>query len=327
VVGPDAAEFLNRMYTNSWSKLGVGRCRYGVMLNEAGFVMDDGVIGRVAEDRFHVTTTTGGAAGVLHFMEDYLQTEWSDLDVWLTSTTEQWSVIAVQGPKARRVIASLVEGIDLAPEAFPHMAVREGQICGVPTRLFRVSFTGELGFEVNVPAEHGRMVWDAIWAEGQKHGVTPYGTETMHVLRAEKGFIIVGQDTDGTVTPDDAGLGWAVGKKKPDFVGKRSLARPDIVAPGRKQLVGLLTDDPQVVLEEGAQIVADPNQPVPMTMIGHVTSSYHSATLGRSIAMALVAGGRDRMGETLHVPMPGGVISAKVVAPMFYDAEGSRLNG
>ena len=222
-------------------------------------------------------------------------------------------MIAAQGPKARDVIAPLVEGIDLSAEAFPHMAVREGKFCGVETRLFRVSFTGELGFEVNVPAQHGRMVWEAIWAEGQKHGAAAYGTETMHVLRAAKGFIIVGQDTDGTVTPDDAGLGWAVGKKKPDFVGKRSLSRPDIVAAGRKQLVGLLTEDPQDVLEEGAQIVADPNQPVPMKMIGHVTSSYHSATLGRSIAMALVAGGKT--------------ISVKVVTPMFYDAEGSRLNG
>lgn len=327
VVGPDAAEFLNRMYTNPWKSLEPGRCRYGLLLGEHGFIIDDGVSARLAPDRFHLTTTTGGAARVLNMMEDYLQTEWSDLDVWLTSTTEQWAVIAVQGPKARRVIEPLVEGIDLSPEAFPHMAVREGRICGVETRLFRVSFTGELGFEVNVPAEHGRMVWEAIWAEGQKHGAVAYGTETMHVLRAEKGFIIVGQDTDGTITPDDAGLGWAVGKKKPDFVGKRSLARPDIVAPGRKQLVGLLTDDPQEVLEEGAQIVADPNQPVPMTMIGHVTSSYHSVTLGRSIAMALVAGGRDRIGDTLHIPMPGKTISAKVVAPMFYDPEGSRLNG
>ena len=327
VVGPDAAEFLNRMYTNPWKSLEPGRCRYGLLLGEHGFIIDDGVSARLAPDRFHLTTTTGGAARVLGMMEDYLQTEWSDLDVWLTSTSEQWAVIAVQGPKARDVIAPLVEGIDLSPEAFPHMAVRTGQICGVETRLFRVSFTGELGFEVNVPAEHGRMVWDSIWAEGKTHGMVPYGTETMHVLRAEKGFIIVGQDTDGTVTPDDAGLGWAVGKKKPDFVGKRSLARPDIVAAGRKQLVGLLTEDPQAVLEEGAQIVADPSQSVPMKMIGHVTSSYHSATLGRSIAMALVADGRALMGQTLYVPMPEGVISAKVVAPMFYDAEGSRLNG
>ena len=326
VVGPDAAEFLNRLYTNPWKALEPGRCRYGLLLNEQGFIIDDGVAGRMAPDRFHVTTTTGGAARVLGMMEDYLQTEWPDLNVWLTSTTEQWAVIAVQGPKAREVIAPLVAGIDLSPEAFPHMAVREGTICGVPTRLFRVSFTGELGFEVNVPAEHGRMVWEAIHAAGQAFGICAYGTETMHVLRAEKGFIIIGQDTDGTVTPDDAGMNWAIGKKKPDFVGKRSLSRADLVRDGRKQLVGLLTRDPNVVLEEGAQIVVDPAQPVPMTMIGHVTSSYASATLGRSIALALVAGGQARMGETLYVPMPGGAIAAEVVSTVFYDAEGSRLD-
>jgi sarcosine oxidase subunit alpha len=327
VVGPDAAEFLNRMYTNPWKALEPGRCRYGLLLGEDGFIRDDGVSARMAPDRFHLTTTTGGAARVLNMMEDYLQTEWPDLDVWLTSTTEQWAVIALQGPKAREVIAPLVQGIDLSPESFPHMAVREGTICGVPTRLFRVSFTGELGFEINVPAGFGRHVWEQVWAAGQQYGITPYGTETMHVLRAEKGFIIVGQDTDGTVTPNDAGLDWAVGKKKPDFVGKRSLARPDIVAEGRKQLVGLLTENPAEVLEEGAQIVDDPNQPVPMKMIGHVTSSYHSATLGRSIALALVAGGRARMGETLFIPMPGRTIKATVSGMVFYDPEGSRLDG
>ena len=219
-----------------------------------------------------------------------------------------------------------VTGIDLSAEAFPHMAIREGAICGIPTRLFRVSFTGELGFEINVPTAYGRALWERLMAEGAAHGITPYGTETMHVLRAEKGFIIVGQDTDGTVTPYDAGLDWAVGKKKLDFVGRRSLARPDIVAPGRKQLVGLLTDDPNIVLEEGAQIVADPNQPIPMRMIGHVTSSYWSATLGRSIAMALVAGGQDKMGETLHIPMPDKTHTAKVSNMVFYDPEGARLH-
>ncbi len=327
VVGPDAAEFLNRMYTNPWKALEPGRCRYGLLLKEDGFITDDGVSARLAPDRFHLTTTTGGAARVLNMMEDYLQTEWPDLNVWLTSTTEQWSVIALQGPRAREVIAPLVEGIDLSAEAFPHMAVREGSICGVPTRLFRVSFTGELGFEINVSAAHGRAVWEAVMAAGAAQGITPYGTETMHVLRAEKGYIIVGQDTDGTVTPTDAGLEWAIGQKKPDFVGKRALARPDMLRADRKQLIGLLTDDPNEVLEEGAQIVADPAQAIPMTMIGHVTSSYWSATLGRSIALAVVQGGAARMGETLYVPMPGKIIHAKVSSTVFYDPEGARLNG
>jgi sarcosine oxidase subunit alpha len=326
VVGPDAAEFLNRLYTNPWKALEPGRCRYGLLLKEDGFITDDGVSARLAPDRFHLTTTTGGAARVLNMMEDYLQTEWPDLDVWLTSTTEQYAVIALQGPNARKVLEPLLEGIDLSAEAFPHMAIREGRICGIETRLFRVSFTGELGFEINVPTAYGRAVWEQLMAQGAQYGITPYGTEAMHVLRAEKGFIIVGQDTDGTVTPFDAGLDWAVGKKKPDFVGKRSMARPDIVALGRKQLVGLLTDDPNLVLEEGAQIVADPKQPIPMTMIGHVTSSYWSETLGRSIAMALVAGGHDMAGNTLHIPMPGKTHTAKVSGVVFYDPEGARLH-
>ena len=327
VVGPDAAEFLNLMYTNAWDTLKPGRCRYGIMLREDGYVYDDGVVGRIAEDRFHVTTTTGGAPRVMNHMEDYLQTEFPHLKVWLTSTTEQWAVIAVQGPKAREIIAPLVEGIDLSNEAFPHMSVREGKICGVPTRLFRMSFTGETGFEVNVPADYGQAVWEAIWARAEPMGACAYGTETMHVMRAEKGYIIVGQDTDGTVTPFDAGVGWAVSKKKADFVGIRGLKRPDLVAEGRKQLVGLKTKDPTVVLEEGAHIVADPNQPIPMKMLGHVTSSYWSSNCGHSIALALVAGGQARMGQTLYVPMADRTIAVEVTDMVFIDKEGARLNG
>lgn len=326
IVGPDAAEFLNRMYTNPWSKLAPGRCRYGVLLGEDGFIRDDGVIGRMTSDRFHVTTTTGGAARVLTMMEDYLQTEWPDLKVWLTSTTEQWAVIALNGPNTRKLLEPLVEGIDLSEEAFPHMAVAEGRICGVPTRLFRISFTGERGYEVNVPARYGRAIWEKLHAAGQAYGITPYGTETMHVLRAEKGYIIVGQDTDGTLTPDDAGLGWAIGKAKPDFVGKRSLTRPDMLKADRKQLVGLLTADPKLVLEEGAQIVLDPNQALPMKMVGHVTSSYWSAALGRSIALAVIEGGRAREGQTVHIPMPGRTHAASITGMVFVDPENKRLS-
>ncbi|MBB2190836.1 sarcosine oxidase subunit alpha family protein [Gluconacetobacter azotocaptans] len=326
VVGPDAATFMNRMYVNAWTKLGVGKCRYGLMCRENGFVYDDGVVGRIAQDRFHVTTTTGGAPGVLAMMEDYLQTEWPDLDVWLTSTTEEWAVIALQGPSARAVLAPLVDGLDISAEALPHMSLVEGTIGGVPMRLFRVSFTGELGFEINVPARQGRAVWEAIWDAGQAAGITPYGTETMHVLRAEKGYIIVGQETDGTATPDDAGCGWAVSKVKADFVGKRSLVLPAMQAPDRRQLVGLLTEAPWEVLEEGAQLVARPDEAIPMHVLGHVTSSYFSATLGRSIALAMVSGGRARVGETLHVPMEGRTIAVTVTKPVFYDVEGARLN-
>ncbi|WP_111559565.1 sarcosine oxidase subunit alpha [Paracoccus sediminilitoris] len=324
VTGPDAVEFMNRMYTNPWTKLQPGRCRYGLLLGEDGFIRDDGVIGRLSPDLFHVTTTTGGAARVMNMMEDYLQTEWPDLDVWLTSTTEQWATVALNGPNARKVLEKLVEGLDLSDVNFPHMSVAECTVAGLPARLFRISFTGELGFEVNVPARHGMQLWQAIHEAGQQYDICPYGTETMHVLRAEKGYIIVGQDTDGTVTPQDAGLDWAIGKAKKDFVGKRSLQRPDIVAPNRKQLVGLLTEN-GTRLEEGAQIVLDPNQSLPMTMAGHVTSSYDSVALGRPIAMAVITGGHAMMGRTVHIPMPEGTVQATITSTNFYDPDGERL--
>ena len=238
-------------------------------------------------------------------MEDYLQTEFTDLRVWLTSTTEQWATIAVQGPRARETIAPLIEGVDLAGDALPHMSLREARVCGVPTRLMRVSFTGELGYEINVPSHFGRAVWEAAWREVQKQGGCAYGTEAMHVMRAEKGYVIVGQETDGTVTLADLGLDGMIGKTKKDFVGKRSLTRPDMLVDNRKQLVGLLTDNPAITLEEGAQVTESASPPIGSSALGHVTSSYMSATLGRPIALALVAAGRSRMGSTLHVPMPG----------------------
>jgi sarcosine oxidase subunit alpha len=327
VVGRDAAEFMNRIYTNAWLKLETGRCRYGLMLKEDGYILDDGVVARLAADRFHVTTTTGGAARVLNHMEDYLQTEWPQLEVFLTSITEQWAVIAVQGPKARDVIRPLIEGVDLDKEAFPHMAVRLCRFLDAPCRLFRVSFTGELGYEINVPADFGRSAWEAVYAQGQAFGITPYGTQAMHVLRAERGFIIVGQETDGTMTPDDVGLAGMIAKAKPDFVGKRSLARPDLVAPGRKQLVGLLTDDPRLTLDEGAQVVADPATPIPAPMLGHVTSSYWSANCDRSIALAVVADGRNLVGRKLHATTPAGFAPVTVSAPVFFDPKGERVHG
>jgi len=327
VVGTDAREFLNRMYINSFDKLAVGRCRYGLMLREDGYVMDDGIVACLAEDRFHVTTTTGGAPRVLMQMEDYLQTEWPDLQVRLTSVTEHYAVMAVQGPHARALVAPLIGGIDLADAAMPHMSVRTGRVADIPCRLFRVSFTGEAGYEINVPWGYGAALWALLVGRGAALGLIPYGTDAMHVLRAERGYIIVGQETDGTVAPDDVGLTGMIGKGKRDFVGKRSLGRPDLLAAGRKQLVGLLTEDPALVLEEGAQLVADPNQPVPMTMLGHVTSSYASATCGRSIALALAKDGRARLGATLHATTPTGFTPVKVVAPVFFDPEGKRVHG
>ena len=326
VAGPDAAEFLNRIYTNAFTRLEPGRCRYGLMLKEDGYIFDDGVVARLARDRFHVTTTTGGAARVLQHMEDYLQTEWPGLEVYLTSITEQYAVIAVQGPKAREVLTPLVGGIDLGNAAFPHMSVRAGTVCGGPCRLFRVSFTGELGYEINVPSDYGQPVWEALIERGRAFDIAPYGTEAMHVLRAEKGFIVVGQETDGTTTPDDVGLAGMIARSKPDFVGCRSLMRPDLVAPGRKQLVGLVVEGGREILEEGAQIVADPAQPIPMRMLGHVTSSYWSASCGRSIALALVAAGRSLIGRRLYATTPAGFAEVGVCNPVFFDRTGARVH-
>jgi sarcosine oxidase subunit alpha len=323
VVGPDAAEFLNRIYTGDFTRLEPGRCKYGVLLGEDGFIRDDGVIARLAPDRFHVTTTTGGAAFVLHHMEDYLQTEFVSLRVWLTSTTEHWAAIALQGPRAAEALAPFLDDIDLT--AMPHMSVREGHFAGVPIRLFRVSFTGELGFEINLPAGFARSAWAML----RRTGAVRYGTETMHVLRAEKGFVIVGQETDGTVGPDDLGLGWTIARRKPDFVGKRSLARPDMGRTDRKQLVGLLTEDPGAVLEEGAQLIAiwerSTDRRMTSVSLGHVTSTYDSAVLNRTIALALLSGGRARIGTKLHVFLDGRNLEATVTNTVFYDPAGERM--
>jgi sarcosine oxidase subunit alpha len=326
VVGPDAPVFLDRMYTNRMSNLAVGSIRYGLMLGLDGMVLDDGVAMRLAEDRYLVTTTTGGAAAVLDRFEEWLQTEWPDLRVYCTSVTEQWAVAAVGGPKAREVLAAAGTDLDLSNDAFPFMTFREGTVAGVPARVARVSFTGELSFEVHVAGTDGPRVWDALLAAGEPLGLEPYGTEAMHVLRAEKGFVIVGQDTDGTVTPHDLGMDWIVNPSKGDFLGRRSLLRPDLIRPDRKQLVGLLPDDPNEVLPEGAQLVWREGDP-PVPMAGHVTSSYHSAALGRAFALALVEGGHGRYGERILAPLAGRTVPCTITPPVFYDPEGARRDG
>ena len=326
IVGPDAVALLERLYVNAFAKLAIGRCRYALMLGEDGYVIDDGVVMRLAEDRFHVTTTTGAAARVAAIIEDYRQTEWPNLKVWATSITEQYATIAINGPKARDILAPLVEGIDLSPVAFPHMSVREGRIAGAPARLARVSFTGELGFEVNVPADFGEAVLEAIWAHGETVGAVAYGLDALHLLRAEKGYAIVGQDTDGSVTPDDLGLGRMAAMSKPDFIGKRSLSLADLARPGRRQLVGLLPEDPTFVPDEGAQIVADAAPAKGASALGWVSSAYFSPTLQRSFALALVADGRNRIGEILFATtMAAAAKPVKLVDPVFYDKEGRRL--
>ncbi len=328
--GKDAAKFLELVYTNNWQKLAVGIARYGFMLGEDGMVKDDGVTVRLGENHFFMHTTTGGAASVMNWLELWLQTEWPELDVFLTSVTDHWSTAAVVGPNSRKVVSSVVQGIDFDLAAFPFMGSRHGHINGVPVWVNRISFSGELAFEVNVNANQGRYVWEQLWTAGEPYNITAYGTETLHVLRAEKGYVIVGQDTDGSVSPEDLGMQWAMSKTK-DYIGRRSLALQELRRPDRKQFVGLLTVDPAVVLEEGGQIV---NEPVsagisttPVTMLGHVTSSYHSAFLGRSIALALVRNGHQRQGETIYVAMNDGRSVPAVIGPtVFIDPEGERQN-
>uniref|UniRef100_UPI0039EE80ED glycine cleavage T C-terminal barrel domain-containing protein n=1 Tax=Sinomonas sp. G460-2 TaxID=3393464 RepID=UPI0039EE80ED len=329
--GADAGEFLNRIYTNAFKKLKPGSARYGVMCTPDGMIFDDGVTLRLDENRYFMTTTTGGAARVLEWLEEWHQTEWPALDVNFTSVTEQWTTVAVVGPKSRAVISKVAPDLDVDNEAFPFMAFRETTLAsGIPARVCRISFSGELAFEINVSGWYGQQVWEDVFEAGAEFGITPYGTETMHVLRAEKGYPIVGQDTDGTVTPQDAGMEWIVSKAK-DFVGKRSYSRVDTARTDRKHLVSLLPVDPTFRLPEGTQVVeagitVNPAYgPVPM--LGHVTSSYHSAALGRSFALALIKNGRNLIGRTLVAPVGNQLVDVIVGDTVLYDPEGKRRDG
>ena len=326
IQGPDAAEFLNRIYTNAWTKLGTRRCRYGLMLHEDGMIFDDGVTARLADNHFHMTTTTGNAGPVLGWLENWLQTEWPDLKVFCNSVTEQWAVISISGPNARRLMHDLGGTIDYSSEAFHFMSLQEGQVAGMPARVFRISFTGELSFEINVPARFGLAMWEAVVRTGRRYDIVPFGTEAMHVLRAEVGFIIVGQETDGTITPIDLGLEAMVSQRK-DFLGKRSLSRSDTVRADRRQLVGLLTEDATIVVPEGAQIVETAEVTPPVPMIGHVTSSYFSPNLERSIALGLVARGGERHDERVYIAWDGRSVPARITPPRFYDPDGRRARG
>ena len=328
VQGPDAAEFLDLVYTNKMSTLKVGRIRYGVMCTADGMVFDDGTVTRTGEHRYLISTTSGNAAGVLEWLEDWLQTEWTHLQVHLTSVTEHWATIALAGPDSRAVLSRVASGIELDNDSFPFMSWRDGIVAGRRARVCRISFSGELAFEINVPRWYGREVWEALYDAGEPFKITPYGTETMHVLRAEKGFPIVGQDTDGTVTPHDLGMSWAVSKKKDDFLGKRSFSRSDTARTDRKHLVGLLPKNPDLVLPEGAALVGSaelPEPPVPM--LGHVTSSYRSAALRTGFSLALVKGGRDRIGATIYSLVGNRLVPLEVTEPVLYDKEGARRDG
>jgi sarcosine oxidase subunit alpha len=326
IQGPDAAVFLDRIYTNMFSTLPEGQCRYGLMCKADGIVFDDGVTTRLGKHHFLMTTTTGGAARVLGWLEEWLQTEWPDLKVYCTSVTEHISTIALVGPKSRQLLQELVTDIDLSKDAFPFMHSRLATIDGIPMRIARISFSGELAFEINVAWGHARHIWERLWVLGSRYDLTAYGTETMHVLRAEKGYIIIGQDTDGTQTPHDLNMSWVVSKKK-EFIGKRSYLLPYLKATGRPQLVGLLPENGDEVIPEGAYITvlnAQPDEHGKTSHTGFVTSSYYSPMLGRAFAMALVADGLNRMGELVAVPIGKKLLRATICEAVFIDKENLR---
>ncbi len=327
IKGPDAVTFLNRIYSNSFSNLKVGRCRYGLMLNDNGFIIDDGVTAKLADNHYIVHTTSGGADSIAAMMEFWLQTEWRDLRVFITPVTDQYAQIVIAGPKSRDVLNACSSDIRFGADDFAYMDVKQGHLNGVPARVYRISFSGELSYEIAVPAAYGLSLWNTLLECGRSYDIKPYGTEALHILRAEKGYIVVGDETDGTVIPKDVGLGSMVSKKKPDFIGKHSLLlMDDLNRDNRKQLVGLFTEDPNEVLPDGVHAVNEVKKAPPMKMIGHVTSSYFSPTLKRSIAMALIENGRKRMGERIAFPFDDKIVHARIVDHIFYDKKGERQN-
>ena len=326
VKGPDAGKFLDMMYTNMMSTLPVGKCRYGLMCNENGFLSDDGVVARIDEDTWLCHTTTGGADRIHAWMEDWLQCEWWDWKVYVANVTEQYAQVAVVGPNARKVLEK-IGGMDVSKEAIPFMQWADGELGGIKARVYRISFSGELSYEIAVPASQGRAFWDMLLKAGAEYGVMPYGTECLHIMRAEKGFIMIGDETDGTVIPQDLNLNWAISKKKEDYLGKRAQERCHMADPNRWKLVGLETLDGSV-LPDGAYAVAPGlNANGQRNVIGRVTSTYHSPTLNKGIAMGLVLHGPVRMGDVIEFgKVDGSTIKARIVDQVFYDKDGEKQN-
>ncbi len=326
VKGPDAGDFLNRVYTNGFGKLPVGKARYGLMLREDGILFDDGTTSRLSDDHYFMTTTSGGHGHVMDWLEFHLQAVWPDLRVKIADVTDQWAGIAVAGPKARDLLAGLVD-IDISNDAVPFLGVRDCRILGVPGRLFRISFSGELGYELNVPADYGEAVWQVCVTAAESMEGTIYGLEALDVMRIEKGHI-TGGELDGRTTAIDCGLEWMLSSKK-HFIGKGLMSRPALSDPARKMLVGLVPVDKTSRLKGGAQIVARPNASPPVEMLGHITSAAFSPELDHPIALAMIKGGEKRLGEKLYMvhPMHDLEIEVEVTAPVFVDPEGKRIHG
>ena len=325
VKGPDAAQFLDLVYTNMMSTLEIGRCRYGLMCNENGFLFDDGVVVRVDDNTFICHTTSGGSDKVFAWMEEWIQTEWWNLEVFILNITEQFCQVTIAGPNARHVLENVLER-PFPTRDLPFMGMLTATFLNTQVNIYRISFSGELSYEVAIPNGNGLNFWKKCMEVGSQFGMQPYGTEALHVMRAEKGFIMIGDETDGTVIPQDLNLNWAISKKKTDFIGKRAHERSFMIDSKRKRLVGLFTEDPKVVLPDGAHAVSEFENIKNRKIIGHVTSTYFSPTLGRSIALGLIEGGLDRIEDIIQFPIDDTrVIKARIVDPVFYDPKGSKL--
>ncbi len=331
IKGRDALEFMNLMYTNAFSKMKPMTSRYAMMLGEDGMIKDDGIICKISDQYFIATTTSSGAPKVLADMEEYLQTEWPHLQVYLNSITEQFSTFNISGPKTREIMMKVFPDIDFSNDAFPFMTFKNFDYKETKIRIMRASFTGELGYEIYIPPKFGLELWEEIFSCGKEFNLIPYGTETMHLLRAEKGYIVIGQETDGTVTPIDLNYNWMIGKNKKDFIGKRSLSRPDTSREDRKQLVGLSPINKKDIIEEGQHIVELNELPKkitnPIKYLGHVSSGYHSPNLNHSIGLAMIKGGKNLLGQKFFVTATGKTknIPVEIVNPVFIDPENKRL--
>tara|TARA_B100000579_G_scaffold419987_1_gene419186 strand:- start:8 stop:973 length:966 start_codon:yes stop_codon:yes gene_type:complete len=319
------------MYTNAFTKMKPMTSRYAMMLGEDGMIKDDGIICKISDQHFIATTTSSGAPKVLADMEEYLQTEWPHLQVYLNSITEQFSTFNISGPKTREIMMKVFPNIDFSNEAFPFMTFKNFDYKKTKIRIMRASFTGELGYEIYIPPKFGLELWEEIFSYGKEYNLIPYGTETMHLLRAEKGYIVIGQETDGTVTPIDLNYNWMIGKNKKDFIGKRSLSRPDTAREDRKQLVGLSPINKKDIIEEGQHIVELNELPKkikdPIKYLGHVSSGYHSPNLNHSIGLAMIRGGKNLLGRKFFVTATGKTknIPVEIVNPVFIDPENKRL--
>ena len=325
IKGPDTAEFLNRIYTNAWMKLPVGKARYGVMLREDGIVFDDGTTTRISENHFHMTTTTAQAVNVLAHLEYYLQVVWPELNVNVLSTTEQWAGAALAGPNSRELLSKLFPETNILNEALPFMGYKESDLFGVPARIFRISFSGELAYEINVESSYGTFMWEKIIEFGQEMNIEPYGTEALSTLRIEMGHV-AGSELDGRTIPYDVSLEGMLSKKK-DFIGKRSLTREAFLNPKREKVVGVIPLDKKTTIPEGSHLVKDGNAFSPNPKLGHVSASCWSVEYNNPFSLAIIQDGKNRIGEKLYAvsPLNNKNIAVEIVSSHYVDPKGERV--